>query len=388
MRSNIYYKDIPERSTLYNIEPIGIGTSMVESLTSYITRLSHAHNLTVKNMLQFVIFPLLKKNKYIYQSINNNRFSLSRNINGTDFTTIDFINALEKLTSRNDLSYLTLISWKGIITKNSIGNHKKWCPYCLNAMQGKNTPSYHPLLWNLKDISICSVHNTPLIRNCPKCNKLQLRLSYRGNIANCQSCDSWLGDNTNFKKHSEDEINEFSMWVAKSCGELLRVTPKTLIFPTRYFGTRLIEELKFNSQIFLDDVLLTEIHDDKNSKYKIADSLIYNLSALTTGGSHVSQDYFNILLKLIFYIGAPIRILYDFSSFNVSSLPIYNKLQQSIEKSKRVKQIMFDFEEKIRSIPPNLLIEELNKMKVEGDDLLVTFLETFLEDWEDRKHNK
>lgn len=389
MRSNIYDKNFPERSKLYNIEPIGIGTSMVESLTSYITRLSHAHNVTVKNMLQFVIFPMLQKNKPLYLSINNYRYSFSRNINGTDLTTLDFINALEKLTSRNDLSYLTLISWKGIATEKSIGNHKKWCPHCLNAMQRENTSAYQPLLWNLRDVTICPLHNTPLERKCPKCDKLQLRLSYKGNIANCQSCKTWLGGNTNFSKHSEEKINEFTMWVAESCGELLKVTPKTLSFPTRYFGRRLLEELQYDSQIFLDDVLLTEINDDdENSKFEIVGSLIYNLSALTTCRGHGNLDYFNILLKLIFFIGAPIQILYDYSSFNVSSLPIYSKLQKSIEKTIRLKQLKFEFENKTRSFSPNLLIEELNKIKGEGDELLVTFLETFLEDWEDSKHNK
>lgn len=388
MRSNIYNIEIPERCTLYNIEPIGIGTSMVESLTSYITRLSHAHNLTVKNMLQFVIFPLIKKNKYIYQSINNNRYSFSRNINGTDLATLDFINALEELTSRNDLSYLTLMSWKGITTQKSICYHKKWCPHCLNTMQVEKTTIYHPLLWNLKDISICSLHNTPLIRNCPNCNRLQLRLSYKGNIANCQSCNSWLGDNTNLRKHSEDEINEFTIWVAKSCEELLKVTPKTLSFPTQYFGKRLIEDLEYDSQIFLDDVLLTEIKNDENSKSEIVDSLIHNLSTLSTCERQSNQDYFNILLKLIFFIGAPIRILYDYSSFDVSSLPIYNKLQQSLEKTIQLNSIWSDFENKIRRIPPQLLFDELNKIRVEDDGLLVIFLKPFLEDWEARKQNK
>src|SRR5436305_2454272 len=34
---------IPSRSRLYHLEPIGIGTPYVESLTSYINRLARAH---------------------------------------------------------------------------------------------------------------------------------------------------------------------------------------------------------------------------------------------------------------------------------------------------------------------------------------------------------
>lgn len=43
---------IPPRSRLYHLEPIGIGTPYVESLTSYIARLAEAHCLTPKLLLE------------------------------------------------------------------------------------------------------------------------------------------------------------------------------------------------------------------------------------------------------------------------------------------------------------------------------------------------
>lgn len=41
---------IPPRSRLYRLEPVGIGTPYVESLTSYIARLAAEHCVTPKNL--------------------------------------------------------------------------------------------------------------------------------------------------------------------------------------------------------------------------------------------------------------------------------------------------------------------------------------------------
>ena len=42
---------IPERSRLYSLNPIGIGTPQVESLTGYIARLAEAHVLSVGDLV-------------------------------------------------------------------------------------------------------------------------------------------------------------------------------------------------------------------------------------------------------------------------------------------------------------------------------------------------
>jgi hypothetical protein len=53
---------MPPRSTLYPLKPIGVGTSLVESLTSYITRLAEAHCLFPGILMGKVIAPLVQQN--------------------------------------------------------------------------------------------------------------------------------------------------------------------------------------------------------------------------------------------------------------------------------------------------------------------------------------
>ncbi|MEM9271562.1 MAG: hypothetical protein AAGA80_01180, partial [Cyanobacteria bacterium P01_F01_bin.143] len=45
----------PTRSRLYHLEPVGIGTPHVESLTSYISRLAEAHCLYPHSLVTKII---------------------------------------------------------------------------------------------------------------------------------------------------------------------------------------------------------------------------------------------------------------------------------------------------------------------------------------------
>src|SRR2546426_11940697 len=47
----------PPRSRLYSLEPIGIGTPEVESLSSYLNRLAQAHCVTVTTLMAHELLP-------------------------------------------------------------------------------------------------------------------------------------------------------------------------------------------------------------------------------------------------------------------------------------------------------------------------------------------
>lgn len=49
----------PPRSRLYRLEPIGIGTPEVESLSSYLNRLAQAHCVTVTTLIRHELLPRL-----------------------------------------------------------------------------------------------------------------------------------------------------------------------------------------------------------------------------------------------------------------------------------------------------------------------------------------
>jgi len=48
---DLRFPDISARTGLYPLRPVGLGTPMVESLTSYITRLAQAHDVSTRTLI-------------------------------------------------------------------------------------------------------------------------------------------------------------------------------------------------------------------------------------------------------------------------------------------------------------------------------------------------
>jgi hypothetical protein len=125
---------IPPRSALYATSPIGMGTPLVESLTGYITRLAEAHSVFSGPLLYKLIVPLVPgytssaKQHALFRE-SGDRSTL---LNGTGRRAQYAVSALEKLTLRTDLSFLTLLPLEAILparAKGLIRLTKAWCVY-------------------------------------------------------------------------------------------------------------------------------------------------------------------------------------------------------------------------------------------------------------------
>src|SRR5881397_3460424 len=103
---------LPPRSRLYALEPIGIGTLFVESLSGYIARLADAHAVSVGDLVGRELSPSKSKPLsawFIRQSrINSHRFhARSHAINGFGESSKRWIDALETATLQKNLRFLT-----------------------------------------------------------------------------------------------------------------------------------------------------------------------------------------------------------------------------------------------------------------------------------------
>ncbi|UYD38484.1 TniQ family protein [Tolypothrix sp. PCC 7601] len=61
---------IPERSQLFPLEPIGVGTLYVESLSGYIARLADCHTITTGELVLSKVIPLMRHKRSSVSSIN------------------------------------------------------------------------------------------------------------------------------------------------------------------------------------------------------------------------------------------------------------------------------------------------------------------------------
>lgn len=140
-------------SRLYNLEPIGIGTPYTESLTSYVTRLAEAHNVTLGTLIGKEITPILNKhylNKVAARG-GGGLFKSASSINGVKSAADEMLKSLEQLTLRNDLKSLTLTKWSEILPIRGLLRSKKaWCPQCIDEWNLYKKPIYNRLSGLLK----------------------------------------------------------------------------------------------------------------------------------------------------------------------------------------------------------------------------------------------
>ena len=153
---------IPPRSHLYHLEPIGVGTPYVESLTGYVTRLAQQHCVTTRRLILNEIAPyLLKRTKLSdYQTdnishvlgIDTHRVAL----NGTGLMASNLVDALSTLTQNTKLHFLTLLTWGKVFPNRGLLHHQRtWCPLCYQEWHDNDKSIYEPLLWSIHAVVIC-----------------------------------------------------------------------------------------------------------------------------------------------------------------------------------------------------------------------------------------
>lgn len=181
---------------LFNLNPIGIGTGMIESQTSYIARLSETHSITVGTLIGKELAPVLAK-KYILKSSmegGSRFFDAASELNGFGKVAVDGAQGLEILTGGTDFEALTLVSWNQMIPSRGVLREKKaWCPECLEKWKNSNQDIYEPLLWSFYAVTFCIEHGIHLQNRCPNCSKDIPVLTRKTRNGFCSNCGCWLG---------------------------------------------------------------------------------------------------------------------------------------------------------------------------------------------------
>lgn len=192
-----------QRSCLYSIEPIRVGSPQVESLTSYISRLAGAHCVTVGDIIAHLIAPIIDK-KYINNIAfngGNGFYKSSSSINGHGIIAEDFIEALVFLTKRKDIKKTTLINCREFVPfRRFLKSSRHWCPSCFQTDLESKQIVYERLSWTLHPFPKCIVHNRILESVCPFCRSSMNTLERKSIPGYCTKCFFWLG---NFKENKD-----------------------------------------------------------------------------------------------------------------------------------------------------------------------------------------
>jgi AcrR family transcriptional regulator len=253
---------LPARSRLFNLQPIGIGTAQVESLTSYIARLSAEHCVSPRKLLCAEILAPIGKVTHHYAF---SPYFSAHQINGTGELAKVTALGFEKLTLRHDLRHTTLQMWGNTLSHQLLlRNNRAWCQSCYKERLDAKEPPYELLLWSLKDVTSCTRHGERLCAKCPLCKRQLPFLATDYCPGYCSGCGHWLGTHsigTSKRPHERITKAELSrqFQIQHVIGELLSTSASFVSPPSRQTFTanliRLIEKhAKSNINEFSDMV--------------------------------------------------------------------------------------------------------------------------------------
>ncbi len=228
------------RSRLYCLEPIGIGTSLIESCTSYVSRLAYKHNTSVRDLMLYELLPCLDR-EYLLDTQNNNMSAFWKDtstLNSINMLTLDWIQILEKKTLRTGLRYLTLFTWSNVLSpRYLLRQTKAWCPLCYKEWLRDGLELYEPLIWSLETVNSCTHHNCYLSVSCPNvnCKRSLYALAPQMFLGYCPYCGCFLGEEKNQisrRMLSEDE-SKWQKWIMETIGELFIAALNLAMLPKR-----------------------------------------------------------------------------------------------------------------------------------------------------------
>lgn len=220
--------EIPSRSRLYSLAPLGVGTAWVESLTSYTTRLAWTYRINPRILVAQEVLPSFENTAYLRTSPSTmNAFfrSWSARINGTGEQVLSWVTALEQLTMRSDLRYLVLRAFTdGFPSRGLPRETPAWCPACYQQWMENGCLLYQPLMWTLKCMEICPLHRRRLEERCPFCSKHQSALATKAPLGSCTQCGMWLGttDEVVSFRGVDGDMLAWQQWVLNAVEELHR----------------------------------------------------------------------------------------------------------------------------------------------------------------------
>jgi hypothetical protein len=216
---------LPPRSRLYALEPIGIGTPYVESLTGYVSRLADAHAVSVGDLLGREVSTLaLKPLLRFFHGFHGQSYS----INGLGDRCKEWVDALERATLQTDLQFLTLLPFKGFFSPMLLFRRTRaWCPECYELWRVSGNVVYEPLLWAIAPVTVCLLHRRELVETCPYCQRQLMPLAVYSRPGYCSRCQRWLGNGKGSGSSERSRLphNDASLWPAKLIGELFAAAP-------------------------------------------------------------------------------------------------------------------------------------------------------------------
>lgn len=144
---------------------------------------------------------------------------------------------LQELTGSTELNCLALNNWTNVISPRALlKENLSWCPLCIEEIKEKRDV-YYPLLWYLKEIQHCTLHNIPLCEKCPNCDKLIPALHRKMINGYCPYCRSSL---VTYQPQTDVTMIDLDNFIIEEIKYLIQYSPNiSSVFEKGFVNKRL-----------------------------------------------------------------------------------------------------------------------------------------------------
>ena len=213
----------------------GVGTSLVESVPSYVSRMLWTTGITLGHLVERVA-------RHAIPGAGSASTFLSAE--ALSAVAISRIEQLEMLSGEANLRCGSLWALSEIVSYNTsaYGEYKRrWCPQCYGEW---NNDSYEPLIWRIDFLGVCPRHQCRMECVCPECGEFQ-RDNYRQELRRiCCVCGAALSAGAIWPRRPS-----FAQWVDQQIMQLMEycATPRAAPAPLSIY-TELAIGLRINAK--------------------------------------------------------------------------------------------------------------------------------------------
>lgn len=239
---NATLASVNPRSRLHALQPLGRGTSEVESLVSYFCRLAGSHSTSTRSLARQLFSEL-------EHEITTEFDWHKRQVAGLADGALTWSAALSAMTTVPGLDMLTFLPWRDVISANGlpIASVGQFCPACLADDLAQGHTPYFRLAWESNAVQVCPRHGQTLRRHCQSCGKQRIRHTSAFVVPGwCTHCGHFLGQKPEHFSHSE-ALDPVALWRAEQLGKLLVAQSQLDEAPSRerflLAVTQIVEEM-------------------------------------------------------------------------------------------------------------------------------------------------
>ncbi|MFM0046927.1 TniQ family protein [Paraburkholderia sediminicola] len=207
---------------LFQLEPRAIGTWARQRLTSYVQELAIT-SLIQPHALRDHYGPFPFGVRFREGAIDPGK---APNINGAADCARNWVSTISELAGRSDIEGLTLLPFADFVRLGG-GAHlharRMWCRRCLQDDVASGQLPYERLLWSMRQVMVCPLHEDFLECACPHCGRCQTNELVRDCLpGHCGFCQHFLGEEgTSDVMECDGAASEYQLWVARDFGNLL-----------------------------------------------------------------------------------------------------------------------------------------------------------------------